>query len=188
MKEMTLVESGHYLRLVPLKELPQMPLRILRGLDKTGDVRPGEIVTVVLQVKNLDAKETADAVKSMLSNAGSVAPMSRGHGVIITDRLANIQRIRNLINVIDTESLAERQMKAFTLLHASGAVVSDLINRTFGVATAPRRTQLNPKNNQLDTLPPDPNDYVTAVYDDASRTLVLFGPRERIALAEELIS
>ena len=52
--------------------------------------------------------------------------------MILTDRLANIQRIRSLLAAIDTEAVAERQMKAYTLLHASGAVVADLINRTFG--------------------------------------------------------
>ena len=187
MKEMTLVESDHYLRLVPLKQLSQLPVRILRGLDQTGDARPGEIVTVLLEIKNLDAKEAAEAITSMLSNAGSVAPMSRGGGLIITDRLANIQRIRSLITMLDTQTVAERQMKTHTLLHASGAVVADLINRTFGSSTAPKRTQFNPQTKHLDTLPPDPNDYVTAVYDDASRTLVLFGPRERVALAEELV-
>jgi type II secretory pathway component GspD/PulD (secretin) len=40
----------------------------------------------------------------------------------------------------------------------------------------------------MEVLPPDPNDYITSVYDDASRTLVLFGPRERVILAEELIN
>ncbi|HTD88360.1 MAG TPA: secretin N-terminal domain-containing protein, partial [Candidatus Binatia bacterium] len=188
MKGVTLVEDGNYLRLVAFKQLPQLGLKILRGLEQAGDVRPGEIVTVVLDMKNLDSKEVADAVQSMVSNAGSVAPLSRGRGLIITDRLANIQRVRALLNAIDTEAVADRQMKAFTLLHSSGAVVADLINRTFGLATAPKRTQYNPNNKNLEVLPPDPNDYITAVFDDASRTLVLFGPRERIALAEDLIS
>ena len=43
------------------------------------------------------------------------------------------------------------------------------------------------RRQQLDVLPANPNDYVTAVYDDASRTLVLFGPRERLALSDELV-
>ena len=79
-------------------------------------------------------------------------------------------------------------MKTFTLLHASGAIVADLLNRTFGVDSAPKRTQFNPQTKHLDVLPPDPNDYITAVYDDASRTLVVFGPRERVEMAEELIN
>ena len=188
MKGVMLVEDGHYLRLIGLKQLPQMPLRIMRGVEQTGDVRGSEIVTVVLDVKNLDSKDLGEAIVTMLSNAGSLAPLSKGRGLIITDRLANIQRIRSLLAAIDTEAVADRQMKAFTLLHASGSVVSDLINRTFGIATAPKRTQYNPNNKQLEVLPADPNDYVTAVYDDASRTMVLFGPRDRVALAEELIS
>ena len=188
MKGLMLVESGHYLRLVPFRELPAMPLRILRGADATGDVRPGEVATVVLDVKNLDSKEIADSITTMLSSAGSLAPLSRGRGLIVTDRLANIQRIRTLLATIDTEATVERQMKTYTLLHASGAIVSDLLNRTFGLATAPKRTTYNPNSKAMEVLPPDPNDYVTAVYDDASRTMVLFGPRERIELAEELIN
>src|SRR5688572_23661085 len=189
MKDVMLVESGNHLQLVPFKQLPQQPLKILRGTDRTGDVRPGEVVTVVLDLKSLDAKEVADSIVPMLSSAGSVAPLSRGRGLILTDRLQNIERIKYLLAQIDTEAASSsRQMKTFTLLHASGAVVADLINRTFGVTTAPKRTQFNPNSKQLDTLPPDPSDYVTAVYDDASRTLVLFGPPARIELAEDLIS
>ncbi|MBN2508403.1 MAG: hypothetical protein JXQ71_17125 [Verrucomicrobia bacterium] len=187
MKGMMLVETGHYLQLVPFKELPQMPLKIFRGTDPTGDVRPGEVVTVVLELKNLEAREVTQSITPMLSSAGSIAPLSRGQGLILTDRLASIQRIRHLLNQIDTEASVTRQMKTFTLVHASGAIVADLINKTFGAATAPKRTSHNAKNSHLDILPPDPADYVTSIYDDASRTMVLWGPTERIALAEDLI-
>ena len=176
MKGQMIVEEGNFLRVLPFKELPQTPLRILRGGDKADGVRPGEVVTVVLELKNLDAKEISESITNLLSTAGSVAPLSRGRGLILTDRLVNIQRVKSLISSVDNETAAQRQMKTYTLLHASGAVVADLINRTFGVTTAPKRTQFNPNSKQLDVLPADPNDYVTAVYDDASRTLVLFGP------------
>ncbi|MEY4689979.1 MAG: putative type secretion system protein precursor [Verrucomicrobiota bacterium] len=188
MKGQMIVEEGNFLRVLPFKELPQTPLRILRGGDKADGVRPGEVVTVVLDLKNLDAKEISESITNLLSSAGSVAPLSRGRGLILTDRLVNIQRVKALIGSVDNETAAQRQMKTYTLLHASGAVVADLVNRTFGVTTAPKRTQYNPNSKQLDVLPADPNDYVTAVYDDASRTLVLFGPRERLALADELIT
>ncbi len=187
-KGVALVEDGNNLRLVPFKELPSAPLRILRGTDNTGDARPGEVVTVVLDVANLDAKEVADSVAPMLSTAGSVVPLGRGRGLVITDRLSNIQRVRTLLSTIGTAQTADRQMKTYTLVHASGAIVSDLLNRTFGLATAPKRTQLNASTKALEVLPPDPNDYITSVYDDASRTLLLFGPPDRLALADELVN
>ncbi len=188
MKGVMLVEDGNNLRLVPFRQLPAMPLRIMRGMENVGDVRPNEVVTVVLDVKNLDAKEVADSVLPMLSNAGSVAALGRGRGLVVTDRLANIQRVRTLLNTIGTEQAADRQMKTYTLLNASGAIVSDLLNRTFGISTAPKRTTFNPNTKAMEVLPADPNDYITSVYDEASRTLVLFGPNERLALAEDLIN
>jgi len=187
LKGVMLVESDHYLRLVPFKELPQMPLRIFHGLEHTGDATPGEVVTVVLPLQNLEASEMAQPASAMLSSAGSIAPLSRGRGLIVTDRLSNIKRIRDLISAVDTASPVDRKMKSYTLRHASGAVLSDLINRTFGSASAPRRVEFNQATKQYQQLPPDPNDYITAVYDDASRVLVMFGPGDRMALSEALI-
>ena len=188
MKGVMLVENANYLQLVPFKELPSTPLKLIRGTAPAGDVRPGEVVTAVLDAKNVDSKEITESLTSMLSSAGSMAVLPRGRGVIITDRLANIQRIKSLLATIDIEAPAERMMKTFALQNTSGAIVADLLNRTFGVATAPKRQEFNPTTKTMHVLPPDPNEYITAVYDDASRTMVLFGPRERIALAEELIA
>jgi type II secretory pathway component GspD/PulD (secretin) len=56
MKGVMLMESGSNLRLIPFRQLPSMPLRILRGSDPTGDVRQGEVVTVVLDVKAMSAR------------------------------------------------------------------------------------------------------------------------------------
>lgn len=187
MKNVMLVEVDRYLQVVPFSQLPQMPLRIFRGLSATGDASPGEVVTVLLELKNLDASEAAKSIASMLSNAGSVAPLSRGKGLILTDRLSSIQRIKQLLSEVDSSSPVAKSMKTYTLVNASGAVVSDLINKTFGQATAPRRTIWNEPKKSFDMLPPDPEDYVTAVFDDASKTLVLYGPAERVALAEDLI-
>ena len=132
MKGVALVEAGRYLQLTKLENIRKMPLKVVRGPDASGDFRPGQIVTVVLKLKHLDAAEVSVAAASLLSNAGSVAPLSRGQGLIITDRLESIYRIQQLIGEIDMASAAEREMKSFTLKHASGAVVSELINKTFG--------------------------------------------------------
>ena len=187
MKGYVLTEDDHYLRLIPLKDLSSVKLKILQGTGDSKEVRPEEIVTVVLALKNLDAQDIAQSITNMLSKAGSVAPLSRGRGLILTDRLNNIRRIESLIKTVDTEAVVDRQMRTIQILHASGQVLQDLINRTFGIATAPVRTIYNPATKKVQEVKPDPADYVTSIYDDASRTMVLFGPRERIVMAEELI-
>ncbi|MBM3880364.1 MAG: hypothetical protein FJ387_11715 [Verrucomicrobia bacterium] len=186
-KNVMLVEVDRYLRLIPFKALPQMPLPIFQGLAQTGEVRPGEIVTVVLELQNLNAAEVSQSIAGMLSSAGSVAALSRGRGLIVTDRLANIQRVQQLLDQVDTASPTQRELKTYRLRNASGTLLTDLINRTFGVATAPKRTLFNEQRKSYETLPPDPTDYVTAIFAEPSNTLVLFGPAERIALADDLI-
>jgi len=187
-KSVMLIEDDRYLRLVPFKALSQMPLKLIRGLENVGDVRPGELVTVVLDLKNLDAGELSQPISAMLSSAGSVASLSRGRGLIITDRLANIQRVRQLLDQVDTASPVQRQVKTFALRNVSGTLMSDLLNRTFGIATAPKRTVFNEQRKAYEVLPPDPTDYVTAIFAEASNTLVLFGPSERIDMAGDLIA
>ncbi|HWI58213.1 MAG TPA: hypothetical protein VNZ22_13365, partial [Bacillota bacterium] len=152
MKGAMLIEDGNNLRLVPFKQLPSMPLRIMRGLESTGDIRPAEVVTVVLDTSSLDSKEVADSVLPMLSPAGSVASLGKSRGLIITDRLANIQRVRTLLATIASEQPANRSMKTYTLFHASGAIIADLLNRTFGLATAPKRTSYNPNSKAMEVL------------------------------------
>lgn len=187
-KSVMLIEDDRYLRLIPFKALSQMPLKLIRGLENVGDVRPGELVTVVLDLKNLDAGELSQPISGMLSSAGSVASLSRGRGLIITDRLANIQRVRQLLDQVDTASPVQRQVKTFALRNVSGTLMSDLLNRTFGIATAPKRTVFNEQRKAYEVLPPDPTDYVTAIFAEASNTLVLFGPSERIDMASDLIA
>ncbi len=188
MKGVMLLDAGQQLRLVPFKDIRSLPIPILRGSEPAPDVRPGDVVSVVLDLQGLDPREVSESITPMLSNAGSVAPLGRSRRIVITDRLSNIQRVRALLATLDASTPAERQMRTFTLLNASGSIISDLLNRTFGIATAPKRTSYNPNSKALEVLPPDPNDYLTSVYDEASRTLVLFGPEERLSLAEQLIN
>ena len=62
MKGVMLVENANYLQLVPFKELPSTPLKLLRGTAPAGDVRPGEVVTAVLDAKNVDSKEITECM------------------------------------------------------------------------------------------------------------------------------
>ena len=187
MKGVALVENGRFLQLTKLENLKKLPLKVLRGSDVSGDVRPGQIVTFVIQLQHLDAAEVSTAATSLLTSAGSIAPLSRGKGLIITDRLESIQRIRQLLAEIDVGPSAERLMKTHSLKHSSGAVVAELINKTFGKSSVPKRLKFNDKTKRYDSFDPEPATYVTAVYDEASRTMVLFGPSEQVELASTLL-
>ena len=185
MNGFVLVESDRYLRLAPRSELPQLPLKIFRGISEAKNVRPGEMVTVVLPLKFSDATETAEAAKHLLSGAGMISPLAKGRGIVVTDRFDAVQRIQSLLVELDVESEKERDMRIFRLVNASGNVLAEMISRTFGEASAPREARF--AQNQWHIAPPNPEDYVSVTLDEATRTLVVVGPAEQIRLAAELV-
>ena len=62
-----------------------------------------------------------------------------------------------------------------------------MINKTFGKTSVPKRLKWNEKSKKFDVFDPDPSSYISSVYDEASRTIVLFGPVEQLELTEDLI-
>ena len=132
MRGYALMEDGRFLQLVPLTQVPKMPLPILKGLDQAEGVPPGQIVTVVLPLKFLPADSAAKTLAPLVSSFGTVAPLGKGKGVIITDRLSNIQRVRGLLNQLDTQTLVEQQIRTYKLKAASARQVADVINNLFG--------------------------------------------------------
>jgi len=186
MKGVVLVETERYLRLAPKDKLAQLPLKIFRGLETTGDVRPGEVVTVVLPLRYVDPKETASAASKLLSDAGSISPMVLGSGLVVTDRMSAIRRIEKLVVQLDIETTKNRELRTVRLVNAAGSVLAEILEKTFGEATAPKKAQFVATAGWK-LAPPNPEEYVSVSFDQPTGTLILFGPPPLLSLAEELI-
>ena len=138
MKGVALVETGRYLQLSKLENIKKLPLKVIRGgcfrrCASRADSYCGRTVAASGCGRGFCCGFFT------LSNAGSIAPMTQGKGLIITDRLESIKRVQNLLSEIDIGADTERVMKTHLLKHSSGLVVAELINKTFGKASAPKR-------------------------------------------------
>jgi type II secretion system protein D len=186
MKGYALQESGRFLRLMPLTDVAGRA-RVLPGAEDSGETRPGEIVTVVIPVRYVNAEDASKAVVRMVSPFGALSPMGTGKGIVITDRLENIQRIRGFIGMLDTETLVERQLRSYPLENAAARSVAESITNLFGPGKTPRRMVWNQERRRYAPGPEDPKDVITASYDDRSNLLLLIGSSDRLAMAEELV-
>jgi type II secretion system protein D len=186
MRGYVLVESGRFLQLAPIGDLQRLPLRILPGLDQADDLRPGEVVTVALPLKFVDPEAAARAITPMVSRFGSIAALGRGQGLIVTDRIGNIQRIRTLLTAVDSGTMVDRQMRTYPLKHASAREVAGLINNLFKPGLAPSERQGRPQQQQQQQQAPPPP-AVTATFDERTNLLVLIGTADQLALSENLI-
>ncbi len=177
-------DSGRHLELVPMKQVPKKT-RIILDLERAGKLRPGEIVTAVVPLQYIDADSAATAVMRMVSAWGSITKMPRGKGLIVTDRVADIEKIRNFLSTLDVETIGQRTLKTYTLKHASAASVSEILKALFA-GTATKRVAFNKQTNRYETVATQPAE-VTINHDERTNTLVLLGQGEALALAENVI-
>lgn len=188
MRGYVLREEGRFLRMRPLAEIASTT-KILQGLqeaDKT-DVRPNEIVTVVLPLKFLDPNAAAKTIARMVSSFGTVAPLGQGKAVVVTDKLDNIRRIEELFQSLDVETLVDRQLKTYFLENANARDVAEILGHLFG-ENAARKWRYDPKQKRLVPGGVDPADVVQVSHDERTNMVVLVGTGDKLALAEQMIT
>ncbi len=195
MRGYTAVDTPRFLRVVPIKEAMKAPLRIVKGWDEADKLRPGQLMTMMLPLKFISAEDAVRVLMPVVSTYGTVAPLGRGRGIIITDRLENMKRIRVILDELDTGTLSsESVLKTYRLKHASAQSIVGIINTLFPVArTAAQPKYIRDKAGKWVRNPnygqkPDPSELgVKAIPDQRTNTLFLSGSGEKIALAEQII-
>jgi type II secretion system protein D len=187
MRGYVLRPQGRFLRLMPLADVPG-DTRILRGLAEaqSEDVSPGEIVTMVLPLKFLDPDEASKSVIRLVSPFGSISPLPGSRAMAITDRLDNIRRIDAMLQIIDTRTVVDKELKTVSLTHASAQTAAGLVNSMFG-AQQQGNLVYDPKQKKMVPRQVDAREIVTTSFDDRTNVVVLLGTPERLAMAEEML-
>ena len=188
MRGFRLMEFGRFMQLTPLAKLPEMPLKILRGLDKTSTLRDGEIATVLLPLKSLEADAASKAVVRMVSAYGSITPMPRGRGVIITDNIANIKRINSMLTALDgDEQQPEQSMQTVALENAQAEEVAKIVGKLFGTLGIFSKTVYSERYRRAVPTPADAKDVVSVNPDKRTNSLILVGMPDKIEMAQAMI-
>ncbi|WP_370980672.1 type II secretion system secretin GspD [Agaribacterium sp. ZY112] len=136
-----IVEVGDVTKVIPIKEARTSPV---------GDAEPSsglhEIVTDVIPAKNISAAKLLAALRPMVSTNGNLTHHDGSNSIIITDTKANIDRVRRVIDKIDTAALpttevirlkyseADAMVQTLTKLEGTDKQASGLSNKMTMVA------------------------------------------------------
>jgi len=187
MKGFWLVEDPRYFRVIPINQIPhQAP--ILSGMAEMEQARPGEIVTVVIPLKFLAADTASKAIVRMVSSWGSISPLLKGKGIVITDSVSNIRRISSFLRLFDTEATGTgHQVDTYQLKHASARAVSQIVSKVFG-GTQRRKYYRNPVTGRYEVDPTAISAApIIATADDRTNTVFLLGAADSLAMAKQMI-
>jgi general secretion pathway protein D len=118
------VPSGNVIKILPDANARQMPANDLPDrVSATSD----EIVTQVVQVRNVSAAQLVPILRPLIPQYGHLAAYPSSNILIISDRAANVNRMVRIIQRIDQGGDAE--IDVIRLEHASAAEIVRVVNQ-----------------------------------------------------------
>lgn len=127
------VPNGRLIRIVPDAIARQFDV----PPEVPGTTDSNTIVTRVLVVNNVPARELAELLKPLLPQAAQVSVHESSNAIVIADRAGNIDRVERLVRRIDTAG--DDQVEVIALRHANA---TELARTLGGVSEGDRGPRL----------------------------------------------
>jgi len=98
--DFTIIEVGNVVRVVPLKDARSSPLPV-----KDKPEFDEGYITQVIQLKNIAAAKVLPVIRPLVPQHSHLAAYDPSNAIVISDTAANIARIKEIIEKIDTAAL-----------------------------------------------------------------------------------
>jgi len=113
-----------------MKIVQEANARTLPGSELTASTGPDELVHIVIPVKNINAQQVATVLNQLRSSYGVVQAVPGTNSIIVTDRAANVRRMRQIIESVDQTSGGE--LDVLVLQYATAADVVRTLTQLIG--------------------------------------------------------
>jgi general secretion pathway protein D len=117
------VPSGKVIKILPATNARQVPsIDLPDRVSSTSD----EIVTQVMQVRNVSAGQLVPILRPMMPQSAHLAAYPSSNMLIISDRAANVNRIMRIVQRIDLSG--DGEIEVIRLEHASANEIVRVVN------------------------------------------------------------
>lgn len=117
------VPSGSVIKILPVQNARQVPANDLPDrVSSTSD----EIVTQVMQVRNVSAGQLVPILRPMMPQSAHLAAYPSANMLILSDRASNVNRIMRIIQRIDRSG--DGDIEVIRLEHASANEIVRVVN------------------------------------------------------------
>lgn len=128
---LTTILVGKTLKVVTLAGAKQETVPVLTGRDPKAVVPSDNIVTYVVPVSHVTAGALRENLSALVPAYASIEANEDGNALIITDTAANIKRLMEIIQALDTHMSNVAEIRVFRLTNADATSAATLINTIF---------------------------------------------------------
>ena len=130
-KGLTTVLQGKMLKVVTLEAAKLENVPVLVGREADDIVASDNIVTYVVPVSHVTASTLKENLSGLIPEYASLEANEDGNALIITDTVANIKRLIQIVQALDTHMSRVAEIRIFRLTSADATSVASLINNVF---------------------------------------------------------
>ncbi|UCF17122.1 MAG: hypothetical protein JSW59_06605 [Phycisphaerales bacterium] len=130
-RSLTTIFNGKVLKVVTLEKAKQESGPVLSGRNPDAVVANDDIVTYVIPVKYVTARELRDNLQTLVPEHAVLQANEDGNALIITDTTANIKRLMKIVVALDTHMASVAEIRVFRLTNADARSAADMINTMF---------------------------------------------------------
>lgn len=156
--DFTLVEVGNIVRIIPLKDARTSPTSVNKETE--GD--DSEFVTQVIQLKNIAAAKVIPVLRPLVPQNSHLAAYDPSNAIVITDTVANIERMREVIDKIDRAALPTTEI--VPLKYADAEAMVSILEKLEGQAAKGQ-----PSSNEVTMVPDTRNNAILLTGEDVKR-------------------
>jgi type II secretory pathway component GspD/PulD (secretin) len=130
-KSLTAILTGRVLKLVTLDQAKQESVPVFSGRDPDEVTPSDDIVTYVIPVRYVTARALRENLEGLIPEYASLEANEDGNALIVTDTMANIQRLMKIVMALDTHMATASEIRVFRLTNAEAASAANMINTMF---------------------------------------------------------
>ena len=129
------VRQGRILKIKTLAEAKKANIPVFKGADPKEIADTDELITQVIPLKGADAMQLKNDLISLISPDADFTANASSNSLMITDTSANIKRIVEIVNSLDSNVIDSAEVKVFVLKNATATATAKLITDVFGDPT-----------------------------------------------------
>ena len=125
------IRTGRVLKIVALEEAKKRNIPVRSGNDPAQIEATDEMITQVIPIRFADAVKLKDDLASLIPTYAELSANASSNTLILTDTGANVRRIVEIVQALDTHMSTVAQVKVFQLAYADATDTAELINEIF---------------------------------------------------------
>jgi general secretion pathway protein D len=111
----TAVKEGDTYHIVPMSEAKMEPLLPSFPDDKGAKGPPNQVILRAFPLQYIGVSEMSKVIKPFLSQGGEAVEVARANIMLVTDTVANVEKVARLVELFDSEVFRAAGMKLFKL-------------------------------------------------------------------------